>query len=68
MKMPAPGKIKKISQQYGEPAIDLVLRLLNEYGSLPKVARELDMDTSSLFRFVDGQKIKKQPARWVKEE
>ena len=47
----------------GEDASELILRLLNEYGSLPTVARELGMDTSSLFRFVDGQNIKKQPAR-----
>lgn len=63
--MAAPGKIKKLTEQYGEPAADVILRLLNEHKSLPTVARELDMDVSSLFRFVDNQKIKKQ-VKWVK--
>lgn len=62
--MAAPGKIKQMEAKTGEPAKTMVLRMLNEYESLPKVARLLDMSDSALFRFVEKHNISKE-VRWV---
>lgn len=56
--MATPGKMKEVE-------IDEVIRLLNEYGSMPKVARILDMSDSGLFKFIEKHKVKKE-VRWVK--
>lgn len=60
-----PSKFKKLEVENGEPAADIVLRLLNEHKSMSKVARLLDMSDAALFRFVEKQKIAKETS-WVR--
>ncbi len=55
--MATPGKMKEVD-------VAEVLRLLNEKGSMPKVARELDMSDSGLFLFLKRHGIEKKPSEW----
>ena len=57
--MAAPGKIKKLAAQFDQPLTDVVLELLNEHKTIDKVARELNISESNLFRFVQKEKIEK---------
>ncbi len=63
--MAAPNKMKELADKYGEPAIDVVLRALNEQGNVPAAARALNLSESNLFRWVRENGIKKSVA-WVK--
>lgn len=65
--MAKPNRLKEIEAEYGEPLATLIPRLLNEYGSMPKVARVVDIGFDNLFRWCQDNGIEKQ-ITWVKRE
>lgn len=65
--MAAPGKIKKLAAQFDQPLADVVVDLLNQHKTIDKVARELNISESNLFRFVQKENIEKATEiRWRK--
>ncbi len=57
--MAAPGKLKQLAKQYDQPLADVVLELLNEHKTIDRVAQELDISESNLFRFVQKERFEK---------
>lgn len=57
--MAAPGKLKKLAAQFDQPLADVVLELLNEHKTIDRVAQELDISESNLFRFVQKERLEK---------
>lgn len=66
--MPTPNKIKKIAEAYGEPAVDIVLRVLNEQKTIQRAAGVLNLTEANLFRWASRNGIEKQTTViWVKK-
>lgn len=64
--MAKPGRIKEIEQEYGEPAMGVILRVLNEQGSIPAAARVLHISEGRLFLWCQKHGIEKRVS-WVAE-
>lgn len=63
--MAYPSKFKKLEAEYGEPAADTVLRLLNQHKSISQAARALNVSDAALLKFVEKQKFCKETV-WVR--
>lgn len=64
--MAAPNRMKQIEKEWGEPGVQLVLRLLNEHKTLRKVGDIIGMSESSLDRWCDKHGIEpERDVRWV---
>jgi DNA invertase Pin-like site-specific DNA recombinase len=55
-----PHRLKSIEQEHNEPLDTLILRLLNEYGSIPSVARILNTTTQTIFVWCKRNHIEKR--------
>lgn len=64
--MPRPSEIEAnaIRLQPSEPPRTTVHRLLREHGTIPSVAKILDVSVSALFRYVEKNRIEKETC-WV---
>ncbi len=60
-----PSKFKKLELEKGEPASDIVLRLLNENTSIAQTARALKVSDAALLNFIEKEKLSKRTV-WVK--
>lgn len=58
--MGTPNKLKKIEDEYGEPAVDVVLRVLNEQKTFQRAANVLGLAEANLFRWASKNGIEKQ--------
>lgn len=66
--MPTPNKIKKLAEAHGEPAEDVVLRVLNEEITLQRAACVLGLAEANLSRWASKHGIEKQmTVTWVKK-
>ncbi len=60
-----PSKFKKLETELGEPAPEIVLRLLNEHPSIAQTARALNVSDAALLKFIDKEKLSKKTV-WAK--
>ena len=60
-----PSKFKKLEAECGEPASDIVLRLLNQNPSIAQTARALKVSDAALLKFIEKEHLSKHTV-WVK--
>lgn len=60
-----PSKFKKLEVENGEPASEIVLRLLNQNPSIAQTARALNVSDAALLKFIEKEKLSKATV-WVK--
>ena len=66
--MPTPNKIKKFADQQGEPAVDVVLRVLNQEITLQRAAFVMGLAEANLSRWASKNGIEKEIiVRWKKK-
>jgi hypothetical protein len=65
--MPRPNRLKEIEREYQQPLDKLILRLLNELGSIPAVARHLDTTTQTIFLWCQANHVEKR-ITWHKRD
>ena len=58
--MAKPHRLKEIEQERGEPLEVLMLRLLNEKGSMPAVASELNTTLQTVYNWCKENGVEKQ--------
>ena len=63
--MAYPSKFKKLEVEKGEPASEIVLRLLNQNPSIAQTARALNVSDAALLDFIKKEKLSKATV-WVK--
>lgn len=63
--MATPNKLKKLANEMGEPAVDVVLRVLNEEVTLQKAACVLGVAEANLSRWASKNDIEREiVVRW----
>jgi hypothetical protein len=63
--MAYPSKFKKLEVELGEPAPEIVLRLLNQHPSIAQTARALKVSDAALLKFIEKENLSKKTV-WMK--